>query len=107
MLRAILFDMGGTLDGNGRHWLDRFVDEYANAGVSLPRAAIRAAFDAAERRSNVDTAMMSLGLAAMVEQHLSWQVDHLMATGACADADLGGRARFEETVTAAFAASVA
>ena len=26
MVRAILFDMGGTLDGDGQHWLDRFVD---------------------------------------------------------------------------------
>ena len=37
MIRAVLFDMGGTLDGDGVHWLDRFARLYAEAGVTLPR----------------------------------------------------------------------
>ncbi len=49
MYRAILFDMGGTLDGDGLHWLDRFVASYAEEGLVLGRDTIRAAFDEADR----------------------------------------------------------
>ena len=37
MVRTILFDMGGTLDGDGQHWLDRFLVLYG-ASVSTYRA---------------------------------------------------------------------
>src|SRR4051812_40820094 len=50
-LRAILFDMGGTLDGDGLHWLDRFAAAYAAAGMTLPFETLRAAFDSAEQRA--------------------------------------------------------
>jgi hypothetical protein len=53
MIRAILFDMGGTLDGDGLHWLDRFA-ALCGRGVALPRETLRAAFDEAERRAAVD-----------------------------------------------------
>ena len=49
MIRAILFDMGGTLDGDGLHWLERFLALYEAFGVELPRESIRDAFDEAER----------------------------------------------------------
>src|SRR5450755_2676387 len=54
MIRAILFDMGGTLDGDGLHWLDRFAGLYQKFGASFPREKVRAAFDEAERRSLSD-----------------------------------------------------
>lgn len=76
MIRAVLFDLGGTLDG-GVHWLDRFAALYADAGVALPRETIRAAFDEAERRAGVDAAIASAPLAPMVAQHLDWQLAHL------------------------------
>ena len=53
MIRTILFDMGGTLDGDGLHWLERFVALYRDFGVELPRETIREAFDEAERQSTV------------------------------------------------------
>ncbi len=77
MIRAILFDMGGTLDGDGLHWLDRFVALYAEAGVRLPREALRAAFDAAEEHAAVDDEIATCRLDAMIERHVDWQLAHL------------------------------
>jgi putative hydrolase of the HAD superfamily len=79
MIRAILFDMGGTLDGDGLHWLDRFVALYADAGVWLPRETLRAAFDEAERRAAVDDEIAACRLDAMIERHVDWQLAHLDA----------------------------
>ena len=77
MLRAILFDMGGTLDGDGLHWLDRFVALYQSFGIKLPREMIRAAFDEAERQSAVDESIASSNLEQMIELHVGWQLAHL------------------------------
>jgi putative hydrolase of the HAD superfamily len=77
MVRAILFDMGGTLDGDGVHWLDRFVALYRSAGVSLPRENLRSAFDAAEARAAGDPVIATVGLQSMIERHVDWQVEHL------------------------------
>jgi HAD superfamily hydrolase (TIGR01549 family) len=77
MLRAILFDMGGTLDGDGVHWLDRFASLYAEADHALPRDVLRAAFDAAERHAAIDEEMLTAGLDAMLSRHVGWQFDAL------------------------------
>src|SRR5437870_5572410 len=77
MVRAILFDMGGTLDGEALHWLDRFGNLYANAGIELTRERLRAAFDEAERRSASDEAIASAHLVEMVDRHMRWQFEHL------------------------------
>jgi len=77
MIRAILFDMGGTLDGDGMHWLDRFLALYKSFGIKLPREMIRAAFDEAERQSALDEAIASSDLAQMIGLHAHWQVTHL------------------------------
>jgi FMN phosphatase YigB (HAD superfamily) len=81
MIRAILFDMGGTLDGDGLHWLDRFVDLYAAAGVRLPREVLRAAFDHAEALSATDDVMATASLDQMIERHVGWQLAHVHASG--------------------------
>jgi putative hydrolase of the HAD superfamily len=81
MIRAVLFDMGGTLDGDGRHWLDRFVQLYAAAGVVRDRETIRSAFDAAEREAARDDAIGSAGLQTMVERHVGWQLASLDLSG--------------------------
>ena len=78
MLRAILFDMGGTLDGDGLHWLNRFERLYADAGVLLPRDTLRAAFDEAERRAAVDETIGIADLEGMVDRHVAWQLRHLL-----------------------------
>ncbi|HEX7517515.1 MAG TPA: HAD family hydrolase [Chthoniobacterales bacterium] len=77
MIRAIFFDMGGTLDGDGLHWLERFAALYENFGARLPRAAIRAAFDEAERRSATDEEIASSNLAQMIALHVKWQLARL------------------------------
>jgi FMN phosphatase YigB (HAD superfamily) len=77
MTRAVLFDMGGTLDGDGLHWLERFARLYAEAGVSLPRETLRAAFDDAERRAAMDETIATADLDAMIDRHVGWQLAHL------------------------------
>ena len=73
MLRAILFDMGGTLDGGG-HWLDRFAALYAQAGVRASRERVAAAFDEAERLALSDEAIATCSLDPMVDRHVRWQL---------------------------------
>lgn len=80
MIRAILFDMGGTLDGDGVHWLERFLALYQRFGVQLPRETIRGAFDEAERRSIEDETIACSNLAQMIELHVKWQLSHLGLT---------------------------
>jgi len=80
MIRAILFDMGGTLDGDGQHWQDRFVDLYRSFGVELPRETIRGAFDAAERRANLDQTIASSDFRQMIGLYVKWQLAHLGLT---------------------------
>jgi putative hydrolase of the HAD superfamily len=79
-LGAVLFDMGGTLDGDGLHWLDRFVDAYRAAGVTVSFERLREAFDAAERRAATDEVIATAGLRAMLQRHLAWQFAHLELT---------------------------
>ena len=88
MIRGILFDMGGTLDGDGLHWLDRFVVLYAGSGLTVPRDRVRAAFDEAERLAALDDEIATAGLDEMIERHVGWQLAHL---GASADATLHER----------------
>ena len=80
MIRAILFDMGGTLDGDGQHWLDRFVSLYHAAGVTLPRETLRGAFDEAERRANLDQTIASSDFRQMIALYVKWQLAHLGLT---------------------------
>jgi len=77
MIRTILFDMGGTLDGDGLHWLERFLVLYRDYGIDLPRETIRLAFDEAERLAATDEKIATAGLAEMIAQHVQWQMAHL------------------------------
>ena len=77
MIRTILFDMGGTLDGDGLHWLERFLVLYRDYGIDLPRETIRLAFDEAEGRAATDEKIATAGLAQMITQHVQWQTSHL------------------------------
>ncbi|HZE13208.1 MAG TPA: HAD family hydrolase, partial [Chthoniobacterales bacterium] len=76
MIRAILFDMGGTLDGDGLHWQDRFTALYKNFGVAVTRET----FDEAERRANIDQTIASSNFQQMIELYVKWQVAHLGLT---------------------------
>jgi putative hydrolase of the HAD superfamily len=48
--RAVLFDFGGTLDGDGVHWSTRFHEAYARAGVAVARERFDQAFVAADQK---------------------------------------------------------
>lgn len=77
MIRAILFDMGGTLDGDGLHWLERFVALYRDFGVDLPRETLRGAFDEAERQSAKSEEILSADFQQMIQLYVKWQLAHL------------------------------
>jgi putative hydrolase of the HAD superfamily len=75
-LDAILFDLGGTLDG--RHgWRDRFHRLLPYTGISCSRDHRAAAFDYAESRSHGEPSMASAELRQMVTCHISWQLEFL------------------------------
>src|SRR5439155_1407450 len=93
MIRAVLFDLGGTLDGDGLHWLDRFAAMYADAGVFLPGQRVREAFDEAERRAAADDEMAVAHLETMIERHVGWQREHLPAAAGQEPRDDDGVAR--------------
>lgn len=76
-VKAILFDLGGTLDGDGVHWLERFDEVYKQQGVAVTWPRLREAFDFAERRAANDAAMMDAPFASMVRSHVAWQLEHL------------------------------
>ncbi|HZE57984.1 MAG TPA: HAD family hydrolase [Chthoniobacterales bacterium] len=78
MIRAILFDMGGTLDGDGLHWQDRFTALYRDFGVAVSRET----FDAAETRANQDREIGSSDFRQMIEFYVKWQLAHLGLTNA-------------------------
>jgi putative hydrolase of the HAD superfamily len=44
VLKAVLFDYGGTLDSDGIPWLDRFFPIYQQAGLAAPWEEFRKAF---------------------------------------------------------------
>ncbi|MEG1575061.1 MAG: HAD family hydrolase [Bacteroidales bacterium] len=49
MIKGIIFDYGGTLDTEGRHWSEVLWDGYKNAGVSVEKPAFLEAYVYAER----------------------------------------------------------
>lgn len=76
-LRAVLFDYGGTLDGEASHWLDRFVTLYRAADVEAPFAQLEEAFYAADDASYAHPRIAEAGLADLMEFHVSVQLDRL------------------------------
>jgi HAD superfamily hydrolase (TIGR01509 family) len=74
---GILFDFGGTLDGDGLHWLDRFCELYSRFGLAVKREAIRAGFDAAEADALRDETMRTARLDEMVQRHVRFQFANL------------------------------
>ena len=77
LVRAVLFDFGGTLDGAGVHWLERFVELYRDAGLGLSFDRVRDAFDHATRCAYADRAVANLGLQPLIEFHVARQLERL------------------------------
>jgi len=77
-ITAILLDFGGTLDGDGLHWLDRFYAIYERLEVpGLSRERIKEAFYHADARLEADPAIASCGLREMMTLHVEQQFQYL------------------------------
>lgn len=74
---AVLFDLGGTLDGPGRPWVERFVAAYREAGIDVPAERLREACHAGTRAAYAEPAIAGYDLAATVAVHVAAQVAHL------------------------------
>ena len=93
-LEAILFDYGGTLDGDAQHWFDHFVRLYSEAGADVAYDAIKRAFYAADAALPREPEIATFGLERMVRTHIALQLR-----------DLGRRdARLEARLADAFIA---
>jgi putative hydrolase of the HAD superfamily len=74
---GILFDLGGTLDGPGRPWVDRFVVAYREAGVAVPVERLREACHAGTRAAYAEPSIAGYDLRATVGVHVAAQLAHL------------------------------
>jgi HAD superfamily hydrolase (TIGR01509 family) len=89
-IEGLIFDLGGTLDADGAPWGERFRTMLADAG--LPRGepgAVKLALEAGERAVLQHPRAAELGLAEMVQLHVSAQLECLGA----AEAELATRLR--------------
>lgn len=73
-LRAVLFDYGGTLDGDAAHWFDHFLALYARLGVGLTPAALKPAFYAADEALAHRPDVRGLTLVPMTQAHVALQL---------------------------------
>jgi len=74
---GVLFDLGGTLDGPGRPWVDRFVTSYREAGVAVAAARLREACHAGTRAAYAEPSIAGYDLRATVAVHVRAQLAHL------------------------------
>ncbi|MDR1764338.1 MAG: HAD family hydrolase [Dysgonamonadaceae bacterium] len=58
-IKGLIFDYGGTLDANGKHWLSIFWDAYSDAGVPVGKADFTAAYIAVERHLEAEPLVKS------------------------------------------------
>jgi len=77
MVRAVTFDYGGTLDGEASHWLDRFVELYAEAGLDLPFERVKEAFYRADDAAYGEPRIAEVGLAELMDFHVAVQLEVL------------------------------
>lgn len=90
-LRTLLFDYGGTLDAPGVPWVERFLQIYADEGVSEPEERIRAAFGHATRCAYADRQIAAFGLDETVAFHVDHQLQFLDRSDPTLEAVLTGR----------------
>jgi HAD superfamily hydrolase (TIGR01509 family) len=73
-LQGMLFDLGGTLDGDGEHWLNRFHLLYRELLPEVSWDALKSAFSEAEAACLRDPQVATLGLAGLIEYHVRQQL---------------------------------
>ena len=72
-IHAWLFDYGGTLDGEGWHWFDRFVHLYREAGSGLAVEELKRAFYTADAGLHREARERRFRLRPMMERHVEIQ----------------------------------
>jgi putative hydrolase of the HAD superfamily len=79
MTGAVLFDFGGTLDGDGLHWLDRFYAIWAGCGLDAAPAEqqVKEAFYEADRALEADPGISACRFFEMMRRHAALQAGHL------------------------------
>jgi putative hydrolase of the HAD superfamily len=90
-LRAILFDLGGTLDGPGVPWVERFAAAYRAAGIDLPPDRINEAVGFGTRQAYRTPQVAGFGLRQTVTFHVTNQFAHLGIENARAADAIGAR----------------
>ena len=85
-LRAVVFDFGGTLDGPGLTWTERFERLYAAGGIALPDERLRAACGFGTREAYRDPGVARLDLESLVAFHVDRQFRYLSLDDATAAA---------------------
>jgi len=80
LVRGILFDYGGTLDGAASHWLDRFVELYRHVGLELPFERTKQAFYGADDAAYADPRVIDMSLTELMDFHVAVQLERLGIT---------------------------
>ena len=78
-IKALLFDFGGTLDSNGRHWLQRVRPLYARVGIPVENEAFDRAFYDADDNLAKRHALDGLDLEEVVHLQVLDVLSHLGA----------------------------
>jgi FMN phosphatase YigB (HAD superfamily) len=73
-LQGMLFDLGGTLDGDGEHWLNRFHLLYQELLPEVSWDDLKCAFYEAEAACLLEPQVARLNLAGLLKFHVSHQL---------------------------------
>ncbi|MDI6852537.1 MAG: HAD family hydrolase [Deltaproteobacteria bacterium] len=76
-VRGVLFDLGGTLDGDGEHWLNRFELLYREFLPEVDFSSLKTAFYQAEAACLQESEVASLDLAGLIRFHVARQLEAL------------------------------
>jgi putative hydrolase of the HAD superfamily len=76
-ISAILFDLGGTLDGPGQPWVDRFASAYGAAGIAVAPERLHEACGEGTRAAYASREIAGYDLRATVGLHVAAQLAHL------------------------------
>jgi putative hydrolase of the HAD superfamily len=76
-IQGVLFDLGGTLDSDGEHWLNRFYLLYQKHLPQVDFLSLKSAFYEAEAACLQEPGVAALDLAGLIDFHVSRQFQAL------------------------------
>jgi HAD superfamily hydrolase (TIGR01509 family) len=77
MIRAILFDFGGTLDTDGIHWSEKFWDIYQRPGIPIAKSDYEKAYIASESILSKEKVDPDCSFLDLLNRQLSLQIGYL------------------------------